>query len=79
MLIPVLENISNGLKNENLGGQTMSAKEKIAYLKGLLAGLNMKDETAAKAFSSVTEALEALADEIEEHAALIEEDRKSVV
>ncbi|HCA41188.1 MAG TPA: hypothetical protein DEP01_06720 [Aminobacterium sp.] len=51
----------------------MSAKEKIAFLKGLLAGLNMKDETTVKAFQAVTEALDALAEEIEEHGDLIEE------
>lgn len=51
----------------------MSAKEKIAYLKGLLAGLDIQDETTAKAFKSVTEALEALAEEVEEQADIIEE------
>ena len=55
----------------------MSAREKIAYLKGLLDGLGpAKDEGQNKIFGAMVDALEALSLEVDEHEELIEEQRE---
>lgn len=55
----------------------MSAREKIAYLKGLLDGLGpAKDEGQNKIFGAMVDALEALSLEVDEHDELIEEQRE---
>ncbi|HCL78426.1 MAG TPA: hypothetical protein DIC53_00490 [Synergistaceae bacterium] len=55
----------------------MSAREKIAYLKGLLDGLGpVKDEGQNKIFSAVLDALDALAQEMEDHGEIIEEQKE---
>ncbi len=52
----------------------MSAREEIAYLKGLIHGLGpAKDEGQNKIFAGLLEALEALSREVAEQAELIEE------
>lgn len=55
----------------------MSAREKIAYLKGLLDGLGpVEDERQNKIFSAVLDALDALAQEMEDHGEIIEEQKE---
>ena len=55
----------------------MSAREKIAYLKGLLDGLGpAKDEGQNKIFGAMVDALEALSLEVDEHEELLEEQRE---
>lgn len=55
----------------------MSAREKIAYLKGLLHGLGpAEDEGQNKIFAGLVDALDALSREVEEHGELIEEQRE---
>jgi len=48
-------------------------KEKVAYLRGLADGLNVQDETNKKLFAAIIEALDALADGVEENEAAIAE------
>ena len=54
----------------------MSAREKIAYLKGLLDGIApAENEGQGKIFGAVVDALEALSLEVTEHEELIQEQR----
>ena len=54
----------------------MSAREKIAYLKGLLDGLGpAKDEGQNKIFGALVEALDALSEEVEDQGERIDEQR----
>ena len=53
----------------------MNSKERIAYLRGLLDFLP-REEKEAKIYSAITEALESLALELEEHAKLLELQRE---
>ena len=48
-------------------------KEKVAYLRGLADGLNVQDEANKKLFAAIIEALDALADGVEENEAAIAE------
>ncbi len=48
-------------------------KEKVAYLRGLSDGLEIKDEANAKLFGAIIEALDAIADTVEENEASIAE------
>ncbi len=43
----------------------MESKERIAYLKGLLDGLRPQDETQARIYAAIVDALDALAEEVE--------------
>jgi len=55
----------------------MSAREKIAYLKGLLDGLGpAKDEGQNKIFGAMVEALDALSEEVEDQGERIDEQRE---
>ena len=55
----------------------MSAREKIAYLKGLLDGLGpVKDEGQNKIFAGLVDALDALSQEVADQGELIEEQRE---
>ncbi|PKL02207.1 MAG: hypothetical protein CVV55_05630, partial [Synergistetes bacterium HGW-Synergistetes-2] len=55
----------------------MSAREKIAYLKGLLDGLGpVENEGQGKIFRAVVDALDALSLEVAEHEDLIQEQRE---
>lgn len=54
----------------------MSAGERIAYLKGLVEGLNPDDADARKIYQALIDALEGLADEINDQAGLIEEQQE---
>ncbi len=54
----------------------MSAGERIAYLKGLVEGLNPDDVEARKIYSGIIEALEGLAMEMGEQAGLVEEQQE---
>ncbi len=55
----------------------MSAREKIAYLKGLLDGLgDAENEGQGKIFKAVVDALDALSLEVAEHEELIQEQRE---
>lgn len=55
----------------------MSAREKIAYLKGLLDGLGpAKDEGQNKIFGAMVDALDALSQEVEDQGELMEEQRE---
>ena len=55
----------------------MSAREKIAYLKGLLDGLGpVKDEWQNKIFAGLVDALDALSQEVADQGELIEEQRE---
>ena len=53
----------------------MNSKERIAYLRGLLDFLP-REEKETKIYSAIAEALESLALELEEHAKLLELQRK---
>jgi rubrerythrin len=55
----------------------MSAFEKIAYLKGLLDGLEVADENQQKIYAAVVEALDSLAREVADQTDVIEELRDS--
>ena len=55
----------------------MSAREKIAYLKGLIDGLGPAgDEGQGRIFAAIVDALDALSAEVVEHGELIEEQRE---
>jgi len=54
-------------------GNTMGALEKIAYLKGLLDGLEVADETQKKVYAAIAESLDALALELTDNLDRIEE------
>ena len=54
----------------------MSAGERIAYLKGLVDGLNPDDAEARKIYQAIIEALEGVALEMGEQAGLIEEQQE---
>lgn len=54
----------------------MSAGERIAYLKGLVEGLNPDDAQARKIYQAIIDALEGVALEIGEQAGLIEEQQE---
>ena len=55
----------------------MSAREKIAYLKGLLDGLGpAKDEGQNKIFGAMVDALDALSQEVADQGELMEEQRE---
>lgn len=55
----------------------MSARERIAYLKGLLDGLGpAREEGHNKIFGAVLDALDALVQEMEEHGEIIEEQKE---
>jgi len=56
----------------------MGAREKIAYLNGLIEGLNPSGEAEKKIYAGILEALGALADEIDEHAAIIDEQQEFI-
>lgn len=49
------------------------AKEKVAYLKGLLDGINTEDQNQKKLFDAIVDVLEAIADENEIHQAMLED------
>ncbi len=54
----------------------MSAREKIAFLNGLLEGLNPEGEAERKIYTGIVDALNALADEIDDHAEVLEEQQE---
>lgn len=54
----------------------MSASERIAYLKGLVEGLNPGDADARKIYQALIDALEGVADEVRDQAGLIEEQQE---
>jgi len=56
----------------------MGAREKIAFLEGLLEGLDPKGDPERKIYFAVVEALHALADEIDDHDELLEEHRVTI-
>lgn len=56
----------------------MSAREKIAFLKGLLEGLDPKGDPERKIYFAIVETLHALADEIDDHDELLEEQRETI-
>jgi len=56
----------------------MGAREKIAYLNGLIEGLNPSGEAEKKIYAGILEALGALADEIDEHAEIIDEQQEFI-
>jgi DNA repair exonuclease SbcCD ATPase subunit len=51
----------------------MNARERIAYLDGLIEGLGPQDEDQRRIYEGIIQALKALADEIEEQAEIIDE------
>jgi rubrerythrin len=53
----------------------MGALEKIAYLKGLLDGLEIVDETQRKVYAAMVEALDSVAREVVEQTEMVEEMR----
>lgn len=53
----------------------MSALEKIAYLKGLLDGLEVTDESQKKIYAAMVEALDSIAHEVVEQSEMVEEVR----
>jgi formylmethanofuran dehydrogenase subunit E len=58
-----------------LGGGDLNSKERIAYLRGLLDFMP-REEKETKIYSAIVDALDALAQEVEEHAKLIELQRE---
>ncbi|MDO9508222.1 MAG: hypothetical protein Q7I97_02570 [Thermovirgaceae bacterium] len=54
----------------------MGAREKIAFLNGLLEGLSPKGEAEKKIYAGILEALGALADEIDEHSEILDEQQE---
>ncbi len=56
----------------------MSTKEKVAYLKGLLDGVDLKDEATKRIFLAVVDALNEVAVELDEHAEILEEQQDMV-
>ena len=54
----------------------MSAREKIAFLNGLLEGLDPKGEAEKKIYTGIVDALNALADEIDDHADVLDEQQE---
>jgi len=56
----------------------MSAREKIAFLEGLLEGLDPKGDPERKIYLAIVETLHALADEIDDHDELLEEQRETI-
>jgi hypothetical protein len=56
----------------------MGAREKIAFLNGLIEGLNPSGEAEKKIYAGILDALGALADEIDEHAEIIDEQQEFI-
>lgn len=56
----------------------MGAREKIAFLEGLLEGLDPKGDPERKIYFAVVEALHALVDEIDDHEEILEEHRETI-
>lgn len=54
----------------------MGAREKIAFLNGLLEGLDPKGEAEKKIYNGIVDALNALADEIDDHAEVLDEQQE---
>lgn len=56
----------------------MKAKERIAYLKGLLSGLGPREEDEQKILLALIDVVDALADELEEQGRLVEEQGEAI-
>jgi len=56
----------------------VESKERIAYLKGLLAGLRPQAEPQVKGYAAIVDALDALADEVERHSDELREQTEMV-
>jgi len=56
----------------------MKARERIAYLDGLIDGLNPVDEDQRRIYEGIIQAMKALADEIDEQAELIGEQQEFI-
>lgn len=56
----------------------MGAREKIAFLNGLLEGLSPAGESEKKIYAGIVEALNALAEEIDEHVDVLDEQREFI-
>ncbi len=54
----------------------MGAREKIAFLSGLLEGLSPEGEAEKKIYAGILDALGALADEMDEHAEILDEQQE---
>lgn len=54
----------------------MGAREKIAFLNGLIEGLAPTGEAEKKIYAGILEALGALADEIDEHSEILDEQQE---
>jgi len=56
----------------------MSTKEKVAYLKGLLDGVDLKDDATKRVFLAVADALNEAALELDEHAETLEDQQDMI-
>lgn len=52
--------------------------EKVAYLDGLMEGLNLKDDKYAKLFSAIVDTLDVIAEEISDHEDILDDLEDSV-